>query len=227
MGVLHKLQSASIFVWWKYSKYIDLINRNPLLHDFYLQSADAKEFKSRLLQYDYINRKFVNPEPISYLEFGVYAGESMKYWLAINDNPDSRFYGFDTFTGLPEDWSRHMKKGTFNLNGTIPEFDDNRAEVVKGMFQETLGPFLQNFRRNDKLVLHLDADLYSSTLFVLAQLDHLIKVGDIIIFDEFGDLNGEFKAYLDYKNAFKRNLKPVSRVLLGSWIIDKIAFIVE
>jgi hypothetical protein len=30
---------------------------------------------------------------------------------------ESKFYGFDTFVGLPEDWTYRMKKDAFNLNG--------------------------------------------------------------------------------------------------------------
>ena len=36
-------------------------------------------------------------EPINYLEFGVYTGESLRKWTALSNNTDSRFYGFDSF----------------------------------------------------------------------------------------------------------------------------------
>src|SRR5262249_5377639 len=44
--------------------------------------------------------------PVRYLEFGVYRGESISWWLNRLPHPDSRFTGFDTFTGLPERWRR-------------------------------------------------------------------------------------------------------------------------
>jgi hypothetical protein len=42
-------------------------------------------------------------KPINYIEFGVAAKYSFKWWLEQNKNAQSEFYGFDTFDGLPED----------------------------------------------------------------------------------------------------------------------------
>src|SRR6266700_7621504 len=53
--------------------------------------------------------------PVNYMEFGVAQGVLFKWVLQQNNHPDSRFYGFDTFTGLPEDFG-HFKKGHFNNN---------------------------------------------------------------------------------------------------------------
>jgi len=38
------------------------------------------------------------------LEFGVWQGESTRFFAGLNRSPSSRFYGFDSFEGLPEDW---------------------------------------------------------------------------------------------------------------------------
>lgn len=52
--------------------------------------------------YDYL---FLNKitQPLDYLEFGVYRGDSIGWWLE-RLNYESNLYGFDSFEGLNEDW---------------------------------------------------------------------------------------------------------------------------
>jgi Macrocin-O-methyltransferase (TylF) len=54
-----------------------------------------------------------------------------------------------------------------------------------------------------RLVIHLDADLYSSTLFVLTALAPYFKRGDIILFDNFICSMDEFRAFEDFVKAFR------------------------
>jgi len=77
-------------------------------------------------------------EPITYLEFGVWKGASFKMWLQLNQHAASRFVGFDTFTGLPEDWTARDPKGAFSTSGGAPQIADARGSFVIGLFQETL-----------------------------------------------------------------------------------------
>jgi O-methyltransferase len=50
--------------------------------------------------------------------------------------------------------------------------------------------------------VNIDADLYSSTLFVLTQLHPIFKKGSILIFDEFSSVLHEFRAFEDYCVAY-------------------------
>jgi O-methyltransferase len=165
-------------------------------------------FDNRYKLYDYLNEKVIGNEPINYLEFGVSKGESLKYWTDINQNPQSKFWGFDTFFGLPDKWevfTTTLDKNTFSMNGKPPEINDERISYVIGLFQETLPDFLKNFESTRRLVIHNDADLYSSTLYTLCQCDNIIKPGTIVIFDEFTSVLHEFRAWEDYCASFMRD----------------------
>jgi O-methyltransferase len=148
--------------------------------------------------------------PIIYLEFGVADGETFGWWLKKITHPAAKFYGFDTFQGLPEDWGIH-KKGAFSNEGKIPAFDDDRCRLYKGLFQETLPPSLKNFANDQPKLILLDADLYSSTLFVLTTLAPLLQNGDILVFDEFNSPRHEFRAFADFTQAYQQiQLKPIA-----------------
>lgn len=154
-------------------------------------------------------------EPVTYLEFGVWQGEMFRNWLAWNDHRDSRFIGFDSFEGLPEDWVKGQPKGTFSTGGKPPEVSDPRASFQVGWFQDTLYSFLSGFSPENRLVIHIDCDLYSSTLFVLTSLDRHLPAGTIIIFDDFHSLVHEFAAWLDYRRSFNREWEPLAMVKFG------------
>ena len=137
-------------------------------------------------------------EPARYLEFGVFEGVSMRMWTQLLKSPDSRLDGFDSFEGLPENWGYFTDKKKFDVQGRIPRFDDPRVQLHKGWFEQTVPPFLKNFKPNTTLVLHLDADLYSSTIYVLRQLRPFMRPGTILIFDEFFDREHELKAFSEF-----------------------------
>tara|TARA_Y100000310_G_C20535406_1_gene740595 strand:+ start:253 stop:918 length:666 start_codon:yes stop_codon:yes gene_type:complete len=191
-----------------YPKYIDLferLNNNVLFHKT-IKSVQCKQIYGDYN--DYLNtfiKNEISDRPIDYLEFGVYGGRRIKQWIELNKHPDSRFFGFDTFTGLPEEFQKNHPKGKFNVNGQLPVINDKRVKFIKGLFQETLDNFLKQFTKNTDsiLVIHLDADLYSSTLYCLTKLDHLLR-DSFVMFDEFGDLQHEFAAFYDYTHSYYR-----------------------
>lgn len=51
---------------------------------------------------------------------------------------------------------------------------------------------------HQKLVVDMDADLYSSTAYVLAQLRPLVVPGTYIYFDEFADRFNELRAFAEF-----------------------------
>jgi hypothetical protein len=149
-----------------------------------------------------VQREALYKESIDYFEFGVYRGDSIAWWCKHVAHSTGRFIGFDTFTGLPEKWHECAPSGTFSTEGRPPTIEDSRVSFQVGMFQQTLPGFLRKFRRSKRLILHLDADLYSSTLFVLTSVASLLRPGDLLFFDEFASPVHEFRAFADCVKAF-------------------------
>jgi len=151
---------------------------------------------------------------VDFLEFGVASGVSLSYWVTMNKKAESRFYGFDTFEGLPEAFDRIRYTdpvGTFSVNGSLPNIDDHRAKLIKGLFQNTLSKFKNNYHSSSKrLIIHNDSDLYSSSLYLMTMLDELIITGTILIFDEFFCSSHEFKAFYDYTRSYNKSYKVVA-----------------
>jgi O-methyltransferase len=172
--------------------------------------SSCPEFKERIDLYRHVAA--ITEGPIDYLEFGVWRGEATDAWRNLNTHSDSRFVGFDTFEGLPEDWEKNHPKGTFSTGGVVPKIDDTRVSFVKGLFQDTLREFLNTTPLQNRLVVNVDCDLYSATLFVLGTLDKFFQRGTVIIFDDFYSMNHETKAFIDYDKSFGRKWRAVGRM---------------
>jgi hypothetical protein len=58
----------------------------------------------------------------------------------------------------------------------------------------------------------MDADLYTSTLFVLTSISPILNKGDIIIFDEFNVPMHEFKAFSEWIKAYYIQYEVIAAV---------------
>jgi hypothetical protein len=179
-----------------------------LINDFYRLK---RNYEDRMKSYQAITDNYKLDEvPFLYLEFGVAGGVSFNWWMEHCKNQSSQFYGFDTFEGLPETWGLYAKG---DMNEGMPSISDKRGHLIKGIFQDTLNNFLfeqGSSLKEKKKVIHLDADLFSATLFVLSQLYPYLQKGDIVMFDEFNVCTHEFMAFRYFTECFYVNLKPIA-----------------
>lgn len=194
-------------------KFVLAVHQLTLLSEWCRENKidQLSHFEDRFQMFEHLNVGFEGP--IDYLEFGVFKGSSIQRWMQLNAHPNSRFYGFDTFTGLPEPWEQAtntLASGYFSTEGKLPDISDERAQFVPGRFQDSLEPFLRTWTPRSRLVVHLDADLYSATLFVLCALYRQLRAGTILLFDEFGSVNHEFRAFSDFTSAFPIRTKPIA-----------------
>ncbi|MEQ8844341.1 MAG: hypothetical protein RIB58_05750 [Phycisphaerales bacterium] len=158
---------------------------------------------------------------LAYLEFGVWEGHSLRHWTKANTSPQSRFIGFDSFVGLPQQW-RRRPAGYFSVQGQTPDIDDPRVSYQVGWFNKTLCPWLEGEGRKvldgRTPVVHLDGDLFHSGLFVLGRLHSVLDRYHLLIDNYSG---GEARSLHDYLTAYGASFEPrlarkrkrVSRVL--------------
>jgi O-methyltransferase len=172
--------------------------KKPAFNDFYSSTFD---YQKRIKLYEYLLGTYCKSEPITYLEFGVAGGQSFEWWVKNQINGDSKFYGFDTFEGLPEKWG-HLEAGSMTAYGLFPTIQDARISFIKGLFQTTLPSFLKSNDFTTRTVIHMDADLYTSTLYVLTSIAPHLKAGDIIFFDEFLVPSHEFLAWKNFTDSY-------------------------
>jgi len=129
--------------------------------------------------FDAIIKKSITSKP--FYEFGVWRASSFKYLIKVF----KKGYGFDTFTGLPEEWvvGHHIQKaGTYTSDGNVPKIKG--GEFIVGKFEDTLPVFFSESRPIAS-VINFDADLYSSTICALNFSKSVMDKDTILIFDEF------------------------------------------
>tara|TARA_Y100000052_G_scaffold27554_2_gene36269 strand:- start:12411 stop:13133 length:723 start_codon:yes stop_codon:yes gene_type:complete len=133
------------------------------------------------------------------LEFGVAGGNSIRKIAALA--PNRQVHGFDSFEGLPEDWSGALaKKGQFSQNKKLPKVPSNVTFHV-GWFDDTLPGFVKE--NTDPIsLLHVDCDLYGGTKIILTEAAHLIRPGTMVLFDEYFNYpswrHHEYKAWQEF-----------------------------
>jgi predicted O-methyltransferase YrrM len=134
-----------------------------------------------------------------FLEFGVASGRTL--WT-IAEGHAGPVYGFDSFNGLPETWRPGYPVGVFAQEPpqTLPN-----AELVIGLFDKTLPAFMERHPGVASFI-HVDCDIYSSTVTILENLASRIVPGTVIVFDEFLNYPGwrqhEFKAWQEFTGKY-------------------------
>lgn len=163
-----------------------------------------------------------------WLEFGVASGTTVNIAARFRRTTCSpacpSVFGFDTFTGLPEQWVRDdshtWEQNDFDQGGNdgrFPEVEDN-VHLVKGLFNESIPPFLKNQavyagKSNVISYLHVDCDLYAGAKDIFTLLGHKIRVGTVIVFDELVNYqyfkDHEIKALWEWVSASGVKLLPI------------------
>jgi hypothetical protein len=125
----------------------------------------------------------------SFLEFGIYKGETTNHISKKIQQIDFKLDAFDSFQGLSEDRKfTNDPKGSYSTKNVIPTVNKN-VNIIIGDIFETLGPFLNN-SKNKIIFIHIDTDTYETTKFILHNIKPYLINGSIIVFDELHNFMG-------------------------------------
>jgi O-methyltransferase len=128
--------------------------------------------------------KLSAPVPGSMAELGVYKGGTAK--LIASVVPDKTLYLFDTFSGMPDEQSIDKHK--------TGDFDDTSIEAVSHLlkdrqnivFRQGYFPTTTRGLEGERFsFVHIDGDLYQSTLDALEFFYPRMVEGGIMIFDDY------------------------------------------
>lgn len=178
--------------------------------------ADAIALTSPFAVLDYALR--VAPVSGIVAEFGVFRGRTLRRIERSRPN----CHGFDSFEGLPQDWVSHWTQGSFALDRP-PRVKS--AQLHVGLFEESLPEFLAE-NQGPAAFLHLDADLYDSTISVLTHFENRLVPGSILLFDEYFNFAGwqehEHRALNDFAKSAGRRFKYVAYNRRGQQVAVRI-----
>jgi len=132
------------------------------------------------------------------IELGVAWGYTTNWFLTVgyplrkgNQNaqaPKISIDAFDLFTGLPEAWRNHPEN-YFHNNGVPPDIDDPRVNFHVGFVENTIKNLDKKTLMKEELIVLFDLDLYLPSLESYLYLKPILKVGDILYFDEAFDID--------------------------------------
>jgi hypothetical protein len=139
-----------------------------------------------------------------YMEFGVFGGATIGYIakrLRRSGKGDLTIHGFDSFEGLPQAWSGfNLGPAAFSRGGKLPRVPAN-VVLPKGLFHDTIPKWCEAVA-GPVAFMHVDCDLYASTMDVLSGLRQRLQPGTVIVFDEYFNYPNwqqhEFKAWHEF-----------------------------
>ncbi|UAB77506.1 class I SAM-dependent methyltransferase [Erythrobacter sp. SCSIO 43205] len=177
---------------------------------FYLRSDPTR--LAKLLAHYELYRKITHL-PGLIVEAGVYKGASLMRFAAFREaleTPHSRrIVGFDAFGAFPRDGVSGESDKAFierfedagghgisksELEAALEAKGYGKVDLIAGDVFETVPQFLSDRPHTRIALLHLDMDVYEPTAFVIEKaLPHMVP-GGLIVFDDYGMVEGATRA---------------------------------
>lgn len=163
-----------------------------------------------------INYAHIAELPPVYYEFGCHSARTFSAAVRAArylNMKEAQFFAFDSFQGLPDtnyEEDGYFKTGTFatgvnqfhRLVRRLSGLSLDQMNIIKGFYDKSLTSELQEMMPKAG-VIHIDVDLYSSTVEVLRFIKPLMVVGTVIVFDDWycfppGTDKGEARALKEF-----------------------------
>lgn len=144
-------------------------------------------------------------------EFGVKFGKSMDILSDIKHaffpNNKSRFCGFDSFEGFPEN-TQWGPQGHLSTDGYVPDIPG--CKFYKGWFKDSI-PLFNEHHDESLAFLHIDCDIYTSTVEILEGMKYKIVPGTVILFDDMLSYSKNLKLWTGEQHEFRAFMEFVKK----------------
>jgi hypothetical protein len=196
--------------------------RKPFEYEngFYLTSASSRIAKS-IAHYELY--KNIVGLPGEVIECGVFKGTSLIRFATYREMLESQFsrkiIGFDAFGKFPDNVSLETDKEFIKSfeadagNGISKDELENILEykkfqnifLVKGFIPDSIQEYFNKKPSTQIALLHIDVDVYEATKACLDYLYERVVKGGIIVFDDYGQVEGATKAINEFIKSFGKN----------------------
>ena len=194
---------------------------------FYLTSASSRIAKS--IAHFELYKKIIGL-PGEIVECGVFKGTSLIRFATYREILESQFsrkiIGFDAFGKFPDKVSRSNDKEFIKHFETeagdgIPKDDlENILRhkhfqnifLVKGFIPDTFSGYFDQKPATQIALLHIDVDVYEATKACLDNLYERVVKGGIIVFDDYGQIDGATKAINEFIESVGKDNNSIQKL---------------
>ncbi|WP_051032375.1 TylF/MycF/NovP-related O-methyltransferase [Solibacillus silvestris] len=151
--------------------------------------------------------------PGALIELGVFKGNSLIQFATFRElleNQHSRkIVGFDIFGDFPDtqkyisdkefitNWNTTFKESFVSKQDLEESFKHKKIEnieLIEGDILRTLPEYIQENPHLKVALLHIDVDVYEPTALALELLFERVVPGGLVVFDDYGTVEGETRA---------------------------------
>ncbi|MFB1049906.1 TylF/MycF/NovP-related O-methyltransferase [Paraliobacillus sp. JSM ZJ581] len=181
-----------------------------------------------ILSHYELYKKIINL-PGNVIELGVFKGNSLVQFATFRElleNEKSRqIIGFDMFGEFPsvnevksdmafvDKWNKQFNDSYITKKELELSFQHKRIsniQLVEGNIMDTLPSYIKEKPQEKIALLHIDCDVYEPSALALELLFDRVVKGGVIVFDDYGTVEGETRAVDEFFEKHHYSIKKFS-----------------